>query len=363
MFSNLFLLTFINIFFFFNSFPGSANHAAATRARSGTSSAVPVADNTAGSRGSGVGVGLTGVGMGSDYHHHGSSRAASAFAGSEFTVAMTPFELAGILEADAAALALAHKQHNNNAKSSAQQQQQQHQYCRDFYSPSAGLTSAPPDAAPPANKSLAAYLILRGDGASAALATAALGNATAVAAAGGGVGAAPCHTAYPAFTPTAAASAALVLTGSSPGSSASTSASAAAAAAGARAGARRGDASAAATLAALSSNASSNSGGSNSADEPEWLGFAHPSLYSSHNPAPLLCGVAAAPFNGDARSGAVWAVSQRVAAPLSHVVGRAWQMFRSAAYTHHYTAHGVEAEDFVAHFATLEGVVQAYQNM
>lgn len=52
--------------------------------------------------------------------------------------------------------------------------------------------------------------------------------------------------------------------------------------------------------------------------------------------------------------------SQMPLDPLNRVISKAWDMFASRAYTHHYLRHGLTEDDFVNSFACLEQVLQDY---
>ena len=48
---------------------------------------------------------------------------------------------------------------------------------------------------------------------------------------------------------------------------------------------------------------------------------------------------------------------------LDRTVGRAWNMFASRAYLHQYTSHGLDENDFVDCFATLEQILSDYRQL
>lgn len=50
-------------------------------------------------------------------------------------------------------------------------------------------------------------------------------------------------------------------------------------------------------------------------------------------------------------------------ASLDSVIGKAWNMFSSRAYTHLYSKYGLSEEDFVDSFVTLEQVIASYKNV
>jgi len=49
--------------------------------------------------------------------------------------------------------------------------------------------------------------------------------------------------------------------------------------------------------------------------------------------------------------------------PLEHMVAKAWDMNATGAYVHHYERCGLERDDFMHAFATMESVVQDYKDM
>ncbi|EAW94385.1 tubulin delta chain isoform 1 [Homo sapiens] len=55
--------------------------------------------------------------------------------------------------------------------------------------------------------------------------------------------------------------------------------------------------------------------------------------------------------------------SQFLVKPLDMIVGKAWNMFASKAYIHQYTKFGIEEEDFLDSFTSLEQVVASYCNL
>ncbi|PNJ65716.1 TUBD1 isoform 12 [Pongo abelii] len=55
--------------------------------------------------------------------------------------------------------------------------------------------------------------------------------------------------------------------------------------------------------------------------------------------------------------------SQFLVKPLDTIVGKAWNMFASKAYIHQYTKFGIEEEDFLDSFTSLEQVVASYCNL
>jgi len=48
---------------------------------------------------------------------------------------------------------------------------------------------------------------------------------------------------------------------------------------------------------------------------------------------------------------------------LDRTVGRAWNMFASRAYIHQYTSRGLDENDFVDCFATLEQILADYRQL
>ncbi|NXC27425.1 TBD protein, partial [Campylorhamphus procurvoides] len=68
-------------------------------------------------------------------------------------------------------------------------------------------------------------------------------------------------------------------------------------------------------------------------------------------------------FNKYEKSAALVSNSQFLLKPLDSVVGKAWNMFASKAYIHQYTKFGIEEEDFLDSFTTLEQVISSYTTL
>jgi len=92
-------------------------------------------------------------------------------------------------------------------------------------------------------------------------------------------------------------------------------------------------------------------------DDTRVSGFRHPGLFSVIKPDPLYIAHCDVMFNGDERSGAVWGVSKRMVRPLELVVSKAWSMYTTNAYIHHYDHYGIGQSEFMDCFATLESVL------
>ncbi|XP_074016731.1 tubulin delta chain isoform X3 [Numenius arquata] len=68
-------------------------------------------------------------------------------------------------------------------------------------------------------------------------------------------------------------------------------------------------------------------------------------------------------FNKYEKSASLVSNSQFLLKPLDNVVGKAWNMFASKAYIHQYTKFGIEEEDFLDSFTTLEQVISSYTTL
>ncbi|NXP91437.1 TBD protein, partial [Passerina amoena] len=68
-------------------------------------------------------------------------------------------------------------------------------------------------------------------------------------------------------------------------------------------------------------------------------------------------------FNKYEKSAALVSNSQVLLKPLDSIVGKAWNMFASKAYLHQYTKFGIQEEDFLDCFTTLEQVISSYTNL
>lgn len=68
-------------------------------------------------------------------------------------------------------------------------------------------------------------------------------------------------------------------------------------------------------------------------------------------------------FHGYQKSAVLLSNSQSVVRPLDTTVDKAWNMFASRAYVHHYAKHGLTEEDFMDSFATLEQVIHNYKTL
>ncbi|XP_044286074.1 tubulin delta chain isoform X3 [Varanus komodoensis] len=94
-------------------------------------------------------------------------------------------------------------------------------------------------------------------------------------------------------------------------------------------------------------------------------GFQEPALYTSWRNAQDALTVWKTPraFNGYEKSASLVSNSQCLVKPLDTVVGRAWKMFASKAYIHQYTNFGIEEDDFLDCFTTLEQVIASYASL
>ncbi|CAH2222143.1 tubulin delta chain [Pelobates cultripes] len=94
-------------------------------------------------------------------------------------------------------------------------------------------------------------------------------------------------------------------------------------------------------------------------------GFQDPSLYTSWLPSDDACNIWKTPrsFNKYEKSAALVSNSQCLLKPLDTIVSKAWNMFSSKAYVHQYTKFGIEEEEFLESFTTLEQVIASYSNL
>uniref|UniRef100_A0A8C3UIZ5 Tubulin delta chain n=1 Tax=Catharus ustulatus TaxID=91951 RepID=A0A8C3UIZ5_CATUS len=93
--------------------------------------------------------------------------------------------------------------------------------------------------------------------------------------------------------------------------------------------------------------------------------FQDPSLYTSWlNPQDAFnAWKTPRAFNKYEKSAALVSNSQFLLKPLDSIVGKAWNMFASKAYLHQYTKFGIQEEDFLDCFTTLEQVISSYTNL
>ncbi|NWR42538.1 TBD protein, partial [Regulus satrapa] len=93
--------------------------------------------------------------------------------------------------------------------------------------------------------------------------------------------------------------------------------------------------------------------------------FQDPSLYTSWlNPQDAFSAwQTPRAFNKYEKSAALVSNSQFLLQPLDNIVGKAWNMFASKAYLHQYTKFGIQEEDFLDCFTTLEQVISSYTNL
>ncbi|XP_053223030.1 tubulin delta chain isoform X1 [Podarcis raffonei] len=94
-------------------------------------------------------------------------------------------------------------------------------------------------------------------------------------------------------------------------------------------------------------------------------GFQDPALYTSWLNAQDALTIWKTPraFNKYEKSASLVSNSQFLLKPVDSVVGKAWKMFASKAYVHQYTKFGIEEEDFMDCFTTLEQVIASYTNL
>ncbi|XP_054858058.1 tubulin delta chain isoform X2 [Eublepharis macularius] len=94
-------------------------------------------------------------------------------------------------------------------------------------------------------------------------------------------------------------------------------------------------------------------------------GFRDPALYTSWLSVQDALAVWKTPraFNKYEKSASLVSNSQFLLKPLDGVVAKAWKMFASKAYVHRYTKFGIEEEDFLDCFTTLEQVIASYSSL
>nr|XP_060612772.1 tubulin delta chain [Anolis sagrei ordinatus] len=95
-------------------------------------------------------------------------------------------------------------------------------------------------------------------------------------------------------------------------------------------------------------------------------GFRDPALYTSWLNAPedtLAVWQTPRAFNRYEKSASLVSNSQFLLKPLDSVVGKAWKMFASKAYIHQYTKFGLDEDDFLDCFTTLEQVIASYGSL
>ena len=100
----------------------------------------------------------------------------------------------------------------------------------------------------------------------------------------------------------------------------------------------------------------------NDLDQVDPAGFRENHLYVPWMPAEeaVTCWSHRRPYLRNDKFAVLFSNSQMSVDPLNRVISKAWQMFASRAYIHHYLRHGMTEEDFVNSFACLEQVLQDY---
>ncbi|XP_055957925.1 tubulin delta chain isoform X3 [Patella vulgata] len=68
-------------------------------------------------------------------------------------------------------------------------------------------------------------------------------------------------------------------------------------------------------------------------------------------------------FNSYEKCAALISNSRSPIRPLNHIIDKAWNMFAARAYVHQYTQHGLNEEDFIDGFVTLEQVLASYKKL
>ncbi|XP_077152309.1 tubulin delta chain isoform X2 [Ranitomeya variabilis] len=94
-------------------------------------------------------------------------------------------------------------------------------------------------------------------------------------------------------------------------------------------------------------------------------GFRDPALYTSWLTPEDSFSIWKTPraFNKYEKSATLMSNSQGLLKPLDNIVGKAWNMFASKAYVHQYTKYGIEEEDFLQSFTTLEQIISSYSTL
>ncbi|KAM4701737.1 tubulin delta chain [Discoglossus pictus] len=94
-------------------------------------------------------------------------------------------------------------------------------------------------------------------------------------------------------------------------------------------------------------------------------GFRDPALYTSWLSPDNAFKVWRTPrsFNKYEKSATLVSNSQYLLKPLDNIVSKAWRMFASKAYLHQYTKFGVDEDEFLESFTTLEQVIASYSNL
>uniref|UniRef100_A0A8C7DTZ1 Tubulin/FtsZ GTPase domain-containing protein n=1 Tax=Naja naja TaxID=35670 RepID=A0A8C7DTZ1_NAJNA len=93
--------------------------------------------------------------------------------------------------------------------------------------------------------------------------------------------------------------------------------------------------------------------------------FQDPALYTSWLNPPETLRIWNTPraFNKYEKSASLVSNSQFLLSPLNSLVGKAWKMFASKAYIHQYSKFGIEEDDFLGCFTTLEQVIASYSSL
>ncbi|KAG8587879.1 hypothetical protein GDO81_005806 [Engystomops pustulosus] len=94
-------------------------------------------------------------------------------------------------------------------------------------------------------------------------------------------------------------------------------------------------------------------------------GFRDPAMYTPWLPPDDSFSIWKTPrsFNKYEKSATLMSNSQGLLKPLDCIVGKAWNMFASKAYVHQYTKYGIEEEDFLQCFTTLEQIISSYSTL
>ena len=69
------------------------------------------------------------------------------------------------------------------------------------------------------------------------------------------------------------------------------------------------------------------------------------------------------PFNQYQKSTTLLSNSQTFVQPMNNSVVRAWEMFNSRAYLHQYEKYGLEVDDFIDSFGTVEQIISDYSKI
>ncbi|XP_064401726.1 tubulin delta chain-like [Halichondria panicea] len=94
-------------------------------------------------------------------------------------------------------------------------------------------------------------------------------------------------------------------------------------------------------------------------------GFTDPRLYSNSVPQSCTCSVwcSSLGFNGYEKTCTLVSNSQSCIRPLNSVCRKAWNMYTAKAYVHQYEKYGLDSEDFLSCFVTMEQLIKDYAGL